>query len=485
MNISKKAALQLSELIKSGEVTVKEVVDTYLKRIEDSEKRLNAFITLYDKERIYRRVDEVSKGIIEGRYRGKLAGIPIAIKDNICTKGITTTCGSKMLGDFVPPYNAHVIEKIEEAGMIIIGKTNMDEFAMGSTTETSIFGVTRNPWNTDHVAGGSSGGSCVAVASFEVALALGTDTGGSIRQPASYCGVVGLKPTYGRVSRFGLIAYASSMDQIGPIGKTVEDCAALYEIISGYDEKDSTSIKEETENINELSKASLAGKVVGVPREYIGEGTDEEVKKAILDVVKHMEDAGAIVEFFSLNMSEYVIPTYYIIACAEASSNLSRFDGVKYGYRNEDAKGLHEMYKMSRTKGFGNEVKRRILLGSYVLSAGYYEEYYMKALKVKRLIKEEMDSVFKRYDCILAPVTPTTAPKIGTSLDEPLQMYLSDIYTVTANLCGLPAISVPCGVDSKGLPIGIQFIGDLFCENKIINMAAACEKILKRHECIL
>lgn len=314
-------------------------------------------------------------------------------------------------------------------------------------------------------------------------MALGSDTGGSIRQPASYCGVTGLKPTYGRVSRMGLIAYASSLDQIGPVGKNVEDCAALYQIIAGHDEKDSTSLKKTVEKIDDLAMASLRGKTIGIPKEYIGEGTDDEVKSAILKAVMIMEDAGARVEFFSLKMVDYVIPAYYIIACAEASSNLERFDGVKYGYRNMEAEGLHEMYKLSRAEGFGEEVKRRILLGSFVLSAGYYDAYYIKALKTKRLIKEEFDEAFKKYDCILAPAAPTTAPKLGTSLSDPLQMYLSDIYTVAVNLCGFPALSMPCGVDSKGLPIGVQFIGDLFNENKILNMATAYEKVREDFSC--
>lgn len=477
MNIKEMTALQLSEMIKEGEVTVKEAAHTYLNQIQEKDGQLNAFITVADREKLQQRIEDVQQGIAEGKYTSKLAGVPIAIKDNICTKGMRTTCASKMLESFVPAYHAEVIRRLEAAGMIIIGKTNMDEFAMGSTSETSAFGITRNPWNTEHVPGGSSGGSCVAVAAGEVPMALGSDTGGSIRQPASYCGVTGLKPTYGRVSRYGLIAYASSLDQIGPVGKNVADCAELYKIIAGHDEKDSTSINRQVEKLDDISGASFEGKVIGIPEEYIGEGTDEEVKQAILKAATHMESAGARVEYFSLKLVDYVIPTYYIIACAEASSNLERFDGVKYGYRNMEAMGLHEMYKMSRTEGFGEEVKRRILLGSFVLSAGYYDAYYMKALKTKRLIKNEFDEAFKRYDCILAPVVPTTAPRLGTILNDPLKMYLSDIYTVSVNLCGLPALSMPCGVDSNGLPIGLQLIGDLYQENKILEMAAAYEKI--------
>lgn len=475
MEITEMTALELAGKIKNGQVTVKEAVDTYIKQIEENDGQINAFITVADNERLQQRIDEVQQGIADGRYTSALAGVPIAVKDNICTKGMKTTCASKMLENFVPAYDAEAVRRLEEAGMIIIGKTNMDEFAMGSTTETSAFGVTKNPRNTDHVPGGSSGGSCAAVAAGEAPLALGSDTGGSIRQPAAYCGVTGLKPTYGRVSRSGLIAYASSLDQIGPVGKDVADCAALYEIIAGHDEKDSTSLNKETEKIDDLKKASIRGKTIGIPKEYIGEGTDDEVKSAILKAVMIMEEAGARVEFFSLKMVDYVIPAYYIIACAEASSNLERFDGVKYGYRNMEAEGLHEMYKVSRAEGFGEEVKRRILLGSFVLSAGYYDAYYIKALKTKRLIKEEFDEAFKKYDCILAPAAPTTAPKLGTSLSDLLKMYLSDIYTVAVNLCGLPALSMPCGVDKNGLPIGVQFIGDLFNENKILNMAAAYE----------
>lgn len=480
MDIKKMTALQLSEVIRNGEVTVKEAVDTFLNEIKEKDEQLGAFITVADNDKLEERINEVQKGIAEGKYISNLVGVPIAIKDNICTKSMRTTCGSKMLENFTPQYDAEVIRRLEDAGMIVIGKTNMDEFGMGSTTENSAFKVTRNPWNTNHVSGGSSGGSCVAVASGEVPIALGTDTGGSIRQPAAYCGVTGLKPTYGRVSRYGLVAYASSLDQIGPVGKNVDDCAALYEIISGYDKKDSTSINKELEKIQINSEEGLAGKVIGIPREYIESNIDDDVKKAILDAAKLMESNGAKIEFFSIKLMEYVIPTYYIIACAQASSNLARFDGVKYGYRDMEAKGLHDMYKISRSKGFGEEVRRRILLGSFVLSAGYYDAYYMKALKTRRLIKEEFDNAFKKYDCILAPVSPTTAPKLGESAGDPLKMYLSDVYTVSSNLCGLPALSLPCGVDRSGLPIGMQLIGDLFCESKILSIAAAYEKFRKQ-----
>ena len=476
MEIMDMTALELADKIKEGQVLVKDAVDSYMKQIEKSEGNIHAFVSVCD-EGLEKRIEEVQQGIASGKYTGKLAGVPIAVKDNICTKGLKTTCSSKMLESFVPTYDAEAVRRLEEAGMIVIGKTNMDEFAMGSTTETSAFGATKNPWNTDHVPGGSSGGSCAAVAAGETPVALGSDTGGSIRQPAAYCGVTGLKPTYGRVSRSGLIAYASSLDQIGPIGRNVADCAALYDIIAGHDTKDSTSLDKPVEKVGDLSEANLKGMRIGIPKEYLAEGTDEEVKSAILKAVMVMEEAGAKVEFFSLKMVDYVIPAYYIIACAEASSNLERFDGVKYGYRNMEATELHDMYKRSRAEGFGEEVKRRILLGSFVLSAGYYDAYYLKALKTKRLIKEEFDSAFEKYDCILAPAAPTTAPELGTSLSDPLQMYLSDIYTVAVNLAGLPAVSIPCGRDSKGLPIGMQFIGDLFNAKTILNMAAAYEKL--------
>ena len=426
MEIMDMTALELADKIKEGQVLVKDAVDSYMKQIEKSEGNIHAFVSVCD-EGLEKRIEEVQQGIASGKYTGKLAGVPIAVKDNICTKGLKTTCSSKMLESFVPTYDAEAVRRLEEAGMIVIGKTNMDEFAMGSTTETSAFGATKNPWNTDHVPGGSSGGSCAAVAAGETPVALGSDTGGSIRQPAAYCGVTGLKPTYGRVSRSGLIAYASSLDQIGPIGRNVADCAALYDIIAGHDTKDSTSLDKPVEKVGDLSEANLKGMRIGIPKEYLAEGTDEEVKSAILKAVMVMEEAGAKVEFFSLKMVDYVIPAYYIIACAEASSNLERFDGVKYGYRNMEATELHDMYKRSRAEGFGEEVKRRILLGSFVLSAGYYDAYYLKALKTKRLIKEEFDSAFEKYDCILAPAAPTTAPELGTSLSDTLQMYLSDI----------------------------------------------------------
>ena len=476
MEMLQLTARELSRKIRDGEISVKETVDMYREQMEKMEPQIHAFLSV-DEDRLAGRIQEVEEGIKSGRYSGPLAGVPVAVKDNICTRGQKTTCASKILENFVPAFDAEAVKRLEDAGMIVLGKTNMDEFAMGSTTETSAFGVTKNPWNIEHVPGGSSGGSCAAVAAGEAVLALGSDTGGSIRQPAAYCGVTGLKPTYGRVSRYGLIAYASSLDQIGPVGRNVQDCAALFEVIAGHDAKDSTSSQKAVESWESLTEGSLKGKKIGIPKEYFAQGTDEEVKKALTDAIELMAENGAEVEYFSLKMVDYVIPAYYIIACAEASSNLERFDGVKYGYRNMESTELHEMYKKSRAEGFGEEVKRRILLGSFVLSAGYYDAYYLKALKAKALIKKEFDQAFEKYDCILAPASPTTAPKIGTSLCDPLQMYLSDIYTVAVNLAGLPAVSLPCGRDSQGLPVGMQIIGDCFQEKKILQTAAAYEAL--------
>lgn len=476
MDIMSLTAVELGKKIKAKEISVTEATQAYLDQIEKVENDVHSYVTI-DKEGALKRAEEVQKMIDDGTLLSPLAGVPVAIKDNMCTKGTRTTCSSKILENFVPTFTSEAVLNLEKAGAVIIGKTNMDEFAMGSTTETSAFGVTRNPWNPEHVPGGSSGGSCAAVAAGEAVMALGSDTGGSIRQPAAYCGVTGLKPTYGRVSRYGLIAYASSLDQIGPIGKNVKDCAALFEIIAGHDSKDSTSADVPVESYDSLVSGGLSGMRIGIPKEYLAEGCDEEVKKALADAVHTLSKNGAVVEFFSLGMVDYVIPAYYIIACAEASSNLERFDGVKYGYRTPGATELHEMYKKSRAEGFGEEVKRRILLGSFVLSAGYYDAYYMKALRAKGLIKKEFDKAFQKYDCILAPASPTTAPKIGTSLSDPLQMYLSDIYTVAVNLAGLPAVSLPCGMDSRGLPIGMQLIGDCFQEKKILRAAAAYEQL--------
>lgn len=476
MEIKEMTALTLGRAIKSREAGVREAVKASLDQIGKVDSTLHAFLET-DEKKIYDRVKEVESGIKTGRYAGPLAGVPVAVKDNICTRDRKTTCASRILENFVPPYDAEAVRRIENAGMIVIGKTNMDEFAMGSTSETSAYGITRNPWDTEKVPGGSSGGSCAAVAADEVFAALGSDTGGSIRQPAAYCGVVGMKPTYGTVSRYGLIAYASSLDQIGPVGKDVSDCAALLETVAGYDPKDSTSVMRKDLQFTGYLRKDLRGMKIGIPKEYMAEGLDTEVKKALVDAVHLMTRNGAIVEFFSLGLVDYVIPAYYIIASAEASSNLARFDGVKYGYRTEAFEGLHHMYKKTRAEGFGEEVKRRILLGSFVLSSGYYDAYYLKALKVKAMIKKAFDRAFVKYDTLLAPAAPSTAPKVGSSLSDPLKMYLSDIYTAGVNLAGLPAISVPCGRDSSGMPVGLQFIGDCFQEKKIIQAAYAYEQI--------
>ena len=475
IELEKLTALQLGEKIRQRQISVQDGVKAVFDKIEKSEGKVHAYLDLYKKE-AYARARQVEKDILDGTCTSPLAGVPIAIKDNICVQGKKTTCASKILENFVPQYNAEVIDRLEKAGMIIIGKTNMDEFAMGSTTETSAYGVTRNPWNTEHVPGGSSGGSCAAVAAGEAYLALGSDTGGSIRQPSSFCGVTGIKPTYGTVSRYGLIAYASSLDQIGPVGKDVADCAALLEVIAGHDPKDSTSINRQDLDFLKALDGKVAGMKFGVPKEYLSAGLDPEVKDSFMDALRILTQMGAIVEFFSVKTMEYMIPAYYIIASAEASSNLERFDGVKYGYRAAEYEGLHDMYKKTRTEGFGEEVKRRIMLGSFVLSSGYYDAYYLKALRTKALIKKEFDEAFAKYDVLLAPAAPYTAPKIGESLQDPLAMYLGDIYTVAVNLCGLPGISVPCGVDSKGLPVGIQMIGDCFMEKKILRAAHAFEK---------
>lgn len=475
MSLMSLTAVELGKKIKAKEVTVTEAVTAALDAIEAKEKRVNSFVTV-DREGALKRAEEVQKLIDDGTLTGPLAGVPVAIKDNMCTKDLLTTCSSKILSNFKPAYTAEAVENLEKAGAVIIGKTNMDEFAMGSTTETSAYGATKNPWNEDHVPGGSSGGSCAAVAAEECSYALGSDTGGSIRQPSSFCGVTGIKPTYGTVSRYGLIAYGSSLDQIGPIAKDVTDCAAILEAIASYDKKDSTSIPRDDLKFTDALVDDVKGLKIGILRDYFGEGLDPEVKAAVLNAAKVLEQKGAIVEEFDLSLVEYAIPAYYVIACAEASSNLARFDGVKYGYRAKEYEGLHNMYKKTRSEGFGPEVKRRIMLGSFVLSSGYYDAYYLKALRTKALIKKAFDEAFAKYDVILGPAAPTTAPKIGESLSDPIKMYLGDIYTISVNLAGLPGISLPCGKDSNGLPIGLQLIGDCFKEKNIIRAAYAFEQ---------
>ena len=475
MDLMQLTAVELGKKIKNKEITVKECVEAALAQIDAVEGQIHSFVTM-DREGALKKAEEVQAKIDSGELTGPLAGVPVAIKDNMCTEGLLTTCSSKILYNFVPTYTSEAVLNLEKAGAVIIGKTNMDEFAMGSTTETSAFGPTKNPWNTDHVPGGSSGGSCTAVAADEVPYALGSDTGGSIRQPSSFCGVVGIKPTYGTVSRYGLIAYGSSLDQIGPVAKDVTDCATILEAIASYDPKDSTSVQREEYDFTSALVDDVKGLRIGIPRDYFGEGLDEEVKTAVLGAAKALEEKGAIVEEFDLSLVEYAIPAYYVIASAEASSNLARFDGVKYGYRTEAYEGLHNMYKKSRSEGFGPEVKRRIMLGSFVLSSGYYDAYYLKALRTKALIKQTFDKAFEKYDVILGPAAPTTAPKLGDSLSDPIKMYLGDIYTISVNLAGLPGLSMPCGIDSKGLPIGVQMIGDCFKEKNIIRAAFAFEQ---------
>ncbi|MCH5270135.1 MAG: Asp-tRNA(Asn)/Glu-tRNA(Gln) amidotransferase subunit GatA [Lachnospiraceae bacterium] len=475
MSLLDLTAVKLSEKIKAGEATVPEAVKEVFSQIEAKEELLHCYVSL-NKEGALKRAEEVQKKIQAGELRGPLAGVPVAIKDNLCTAGMLTTCSSKILGNFVPTFSAQAVENLEAAGAVILGKTNMDEFAMGSTTETSAFGVTRNPHNPEHVPGGSSGGSAAAVAAGECFFALGSDTGGSIRQPASFCGVVGMKPTYGRVSRYGLVAYGSSLDQIGPLTKDVRDCAAVLELIATHDKKDSTSVKREDTDFTSALQTDVEGMRVGIPRDYFGEGLDKEVKEAVLKAAEVLKEKGAVIEEFDLSLVEYAIPAYYTIAAAEASSNLERFDGIKYGYRTQDYEGLHHMYKKTRSEGFGAEVKRRIMLGSFVLSSGYYDAYYLKALRVKALIKKAFDEAFAKYDVILGPVAPTTAPKLGASLADPIKMYLGDIYTISVNLAGLPGMSVPCGKDSAGLPIGLQLIADCFEEKKLLRAAYTYEQ---------
>lgn len=460
---------ELMEKVKNKEITIEEITKAYADRINEKEPEVNAFVST--------RLDEA---IAESK--NPEAGIPIGIKDNICTKGIKTTCSSKMLENFVSPYDATVITKIKEKNMPILGKLNMDEFAMGSSTENSAIKITRNPWNLNKVPGGSSGGSAAAVAANLVPWALGSDTGGSIREPASFCGIVGLKPTYGLVSRSGLVAFASSLDQIGPMTKDVEDSALLLNIIAGHDENDSTSVKKEKIDYTKNLKNSIQGMKIGVPKEFFGEGINPEVKKSLENSIEEYKKLGAIVEECSLDVSESSLAAYYIIACAEASSNLGRFDGIRYGYRAKDYKDLKELFVKSRTEGFGKEVKRRIILGTYVLSSGYYDAFYKKAQKVRTYVKNKFDECFKKYDVLLTPVAPTTAFDIGSKTNNPLEMYLADICTVSINIASVPAISIPCGVDSNNMPIGMQLIGNRFQEEKILNAAYAIEQQIKFRE---
>ena len=470
--------LTLSEVagkIRNKEVTIKEVLDDIYSRIEDVEPKVDAYITL-TKDLAYKRAEELQERLNNGEDIGVLGGVPIAIKDNICTNGVKTTCASKMLESFTPIYDATVVKKLEEAGAIIVGKTNMDEFAMGSSTETSYFKKTKNPWNLSRVPGGSSGGSAAAVSSDMAFAALGSDTGGSIRQPASYCSVVGLKPTYGLISRFGLIAFASSLDQIGPFTKNVEDAAIMLNVISGHDKLDTTSADIEKIDYTKALVSDVKGKVIGIPTDFITEGISEDVKQAYDNAIDTLKAAGAKIEEIKLEYAKYSLATYYIIATAEASSNLGRYDGIRYGYRAKDFNDLDELYVKSRTEGFGDEVKRRIMLGTYVLSSGYYDAYYKRAQQVRTLIVENFKKAFEKCDVIMIPTAPNTSFKFGAHNASPLEMYLEDIYTVPVNIAGLPGISVPGGFGENGMPIGIQFIAKAFDEQNLLQVAYTFEK---------
>jgi len=466
---------ELVEKLDKKEITSEDIVNSYLKRINEKEKDVQAFVTVTD-------TMALEKAKSADKIKSKLSGIPIGIKDNMCTKGVKTTCSSKMLENFVAPYDATVVEKLENEGIISLGKLNMDEFAMGASTEYSAFKKTRNPWDLRTTPGGSSGGSAAAVASDMVPWALGSDTGGSIRQPASFCGVVGLKPTYGLVSRFGLVAFASSLDQIGPITKDVEDSAILLNIIAGHDEKDSTSVNVEKKDYTKSLIKDVTKMKIGVPKEFLGEGINEKVKQSVQNAIEEYKKLGATVEECSLNIADQALATYYIIACAEASSNLGRFDGIRYGYRTKNFESLNDIYRNSRSEGFGAEVKRRIILGTYVLSSGYYDAYYKKAQKVRTLIKQEFEKLFEKYDLLITPTSPTVAYEIGTKSNNPLEMYLADLCTVSLNIAGLPGISLPCGVDSNGMPIGLQLIGKPFGEETLLQAAYTYEQEVKFRE---
>ena len=469
MNLYELTVHELIEKLDKNETTPEEITKSYIERINEKEKDINAFVTLTDKEAL-----EQAKNA--DRITSKFAGIPIGIKDNINTKGIKTTCSSKMLENFVSPYDATVMDKINAEGMSILGKLNMDEFAMGASTEYSYFGTTKNPWNLNKVPGGSSGGSAAAVAADMVPWALGSDTGGSVRQPASLCGVVGLKPTYGLVSRYGLVAFASSLDQIGPITKDVEDAALLLNVIVGHDEKDSTSANLVQKDYTKNLKDGVKGLKIGVPKEFFGDGINQEVKESIQKTIEMYKQMGAQVEECTLDIADEALAVYYIIGCAEASSNLGRFDGIRYGYRCKEFETLNDIFVNSRSEGFGAEVKRRIILGTYVLSSGYYDAYYKKAQKVRTFICKEFERLFNEYDVLITPTSPTVAYEIGTKSKNPLEMYLADLCTVSLNITGLPGISIPCGVNSQGLPIGMQIIGKKFDEETILKAAYAAEQ---------
>ena len=481
MEITELTVHELIEKLKNKELTSTEITQSYIDRIKEKEPEVQAFVTTLEDEAI-KQAKEIDEKRATGEIEKDLAGIPIGIKDNMCTKGIKTTCSSHMLENFVSPYDATVVEKLKSENLIDLGKLNMDEFAMGGSTEYSYFHKTYNPWNLNKVPGGSSGGSAAAVAANMVPWALGSDTGGSIRQPSSFCGVVGLKPTYGLVSRYGLVAFASSLDQIGPITKDVEDSAILLNLIAGHDEKDTTSADIAKKDYTKNLKNNIKGKKIGVPKEFFGEGINAEVKEKLQEAIETYKELGAEVEEFSLDIAKYSLATYYIIACAEASSNLGRFDGIRYGYRTPEFSNLKELYKKSRSEGFGPEVKRRIILGTYVLSSGYYDAYYKKAQQVRTLVMNEFQKAFEKYDVILTPTSPTVAFDIGSKSNNPLEMYLADICTVSVNIAGLPGISIPCGVDKEGMPVGMQLIGNKFEEEKLLNIAYVFEQKTKFRE---
>jgi aspartyl-tRNA(Asn)/glutamyl-tRNA(Gln) amidotransferase subunit A len=471
---------ELGARLKRREVSSVELTEAVFARIAATDERIHSYVTLCRESALEqaRRADERLK---TGGNGSSLLGVPIALKDIFLTKGIRTTCCSKILGNFIPPYDGTAVAKLKSAGAVLVGKTNMDEFAMGSSTENSAFSVTHNPWNLDRVPGGSSGGSASAVAADQCIGALGTDTGGSIRQPAACCGIVGLKPTYGRVSRFGVIAFASSLDQVGPMAKDTADCALLLEAIAGHDPADSTSVPADVPQYAKALDGNIKGMQVGLPKEYFISGMQPEIEKAVKDAVKTLEQNGAEIVEVSLPHTEYAVAVYYIIATAEASSNLARYDGMKYGYR-APAKDLTETYLKTRQEGFGAEVKRRIMLGTYALSAGYYDAYYLKAQRVRALIKKDFDDAFKKCDVIVTPTAPTTAFKIGEKTADPLQMYLSDIFTISVNLAGLPGMSLPCGFDNDGMPIGLQIIGKHFDEAMMLRVAHGYESATEWHK---
>lgn len=480
MQLNELTAHELHGKLAAREVSSREVTEAVLRRIDEVEEKVRAFVTV-TREHALNKAGEVDAKIARGERLRPLEGIPVVIKDNMCTEGVLTTCSSKMLYNFVPPYSATVVKKLSTAGAVMVGKSNLDEFAMGSSTENSRFFATRNPWDTERVPGGSSGGSAAAVAAGETIVALGSDTGGSIRQPASFCGVVGLKPTYGAVSRYGLVAFASSLDQIGPLAKDVTDCAAVFGAIAGHDQLDSTSAGVEVPDYTGFLTGEVKGLRIGIPREYFIEGTDPGVRLVIDEAIKKFEDLGAVCEETSLPHTEYALPVYYLLATAEASSNLARYDGVRYGYRDESAEDMVNMFMRTRSEGFGEEVKRRIMLGTYALSSGYYDAYYLKALKVRTLIKQDFDRAFEKHDILLSPTSPSTSFKFGERVDDPIKMYLSDIFTISVNLAGIPGLSVPCGF-TDGLPVGLQLMGRPFGEGTLFKAAYAFEQNTEHHK---